>query len=449
MGRYSVTPRLKVSSEGIIIGDSEKGALKLGTLAEGRSGITVGLDFTKEHVIAIVGKRGSGKSYTLGKIIEGLSNSSGEFNSNPENSPASICFDLMDIYWTSKYKLKPEMTGAPGEQYKLCENKNIPMDGKFDVDLYVPAGFETNDDPDGINLFTLPIEYFEIDDWQHLLEVDPNGPTGALVAESLYYVANGWLDGDDSGIPAKEISLDNMIDFIENSQIADTNYQSGTRRAVIQRMNSWRNNDLVKDSHFDVRNLLKTGKSSIIMLGRLAENIRFVVISILTRLIMKIRRQDSFLSKRAMVESEYTVEEQSSRCWILCDETQLVAPRGRSNHAKKNFIRLVKEGRNFGTSFIFATQQPSAVDEELLSQTDVIISHQLAMERDINDIRRYSKGRKMETMKAGKIEFDYPQLMRALNPGQAIVSFISKFRDSREIIVDVDPRARVHGGFEV
>jgi hypothetical protein len=113
----------------------------------------------------------------------------------------------------------------PGEQYKLCKKKNMPMDGNFDIDLYVPAGFELTEDPAGINKFTLPIKYFESDDWQNLLEVDPNGSTGALVAESFYYVANGWLDGDGTQIPSKEISLDNMIDFIEKSQIADSNYR--------------------------------------------------------------------------------------------------------------------------------------------------------------------------------------------------------------------------------
>ena len=44
----------------------------LGRLAEAGPVTQVRHDLAGEHVVAIVGKRGSGKSYTLGSLIEGL-----------------------------------------------------------------------------------------------------------------------------------------------------------------------------------------------------------------------------------------------------------------------------------------------------------------------------------------------------------------------------------------
>jgi uncharacterized protein len=245
------------------------------------------------------------------------------------------------------------------------------------------------------------------------------------------------------------LTLTAMIKFVENSRISNTNYQPQTIRAVAQRMLSWNNHDLVGPSSFEIRSLLSSGKVSILMLNRLPESVRHVVVSVIVRLLMKIRSQDSFVRKRQLIEPEWeSGHEMASRCWILCDEAQLLVPRNRNNLAKPHLIRLVKEGRNFGTSFIFATQQPSAVDEEVLSQSDITICHQLSIERDMEDLVRYRKGQPPSSIKSGHTEFEYFHLLRTLEPGQAIVSSLPIHPDDREVIVQISPRVQVHGGFE-
>ena len=82
--RYVVTPILAHISESINVGGQpDSPSLRVGTLAEGRTGVVTSVDHSKEHVIGIVGKRGSGKSYSLGKMIEALSDKSGIFNVVP------------------------------------------------------------------------------------------------------------------------------------------------------------------------------------------------------------------------------------------------------------------------------------------------------------------------------------------------------------------------------
>src|SRR3972149_7358916 len=58
------------------------------------------MDIARNHVILVAGKRGSGKSYTLGVIAEELSNLPAEASQNI----ASLIFDTMGIFWTTKYK---------------------------------------------------------------------------------------------------------------------------------------------------------------------------------------------------------------------------------------------------------------------------------------------------------------------------------------------------------
>ena len=56
------------------------------------------LDVAKSHVILIAGKRGSGKSYTMGVMTEEMADLEPEVSQNI----ASLIFDTMGIYWTMK-----------------------------------------------------------------------------------------------------------------------------------------------------------------------------------------------------------------------------------------------------------------------------------------------------------------------------------------------------------
>ena len=57
------------------------------------------LDVARPHVILVSGKRGSGKSYTLGVMAEGLLN----LEKGIKENISCIIFDTLGIYWTMKY----------------------------------------------------------------------------------------------------------------------------------------------------------------------------------------------------------------------------------------------------------------------------------------------------------------------------------------------------------
>ncbi len=104
------------------------------------------MDVARNHVVLVAGKRGSGKSYTLGVIAEELSNLPEETSQNI----SSLMFDTMGIFWTMKFenekdkellqewKLSPKglklKIFVPLEYYNEYFEKGIPVDERFALD---------------------------------------------------------------------------------------------------------------------------------------------------------------------------------------------------------------------------------------------------------------------------------------------------------------------------
>ena len=79
-----------------------KGYVKMGNYTSLSN--LIWMDVARSHVILVAGKRGSGKSYTIGVIAEELSDLSKEAKENI----ASLIFDTMGIFWTMKFKNEKE-----------------------------------------------------------------------------------------------------------------------------------------------------------------------------------------------------------------------------------------------------------------------------------------------------------------------------------------------------
>jgi uncharacterized protein len=75
--RYKISPALSASAEGVFLGAGGKTPAQttfamLGRVCEQGSTAHVGLCFGRETVVGIFGQRGSGKSFTLGALLEGV-----------------------------------------------------------------------------------------------------------------------------------------------------------------------------------------------------------------------------------------------------------------------------------------------------------------------------------------------------------------------------------------
>src|SRR3989344_3091386 len=108
----SFEPHFQVMAFDIIIGRNESDRKKFGdkgVVFLGKAFVKMGrttslsnrifVDVVRSHVILVAGKRGGGKSYSLGVLSEGMSNLPEEVSSNI----AVVIFDTMGIYWTMKH----------------------------------------------------------------------------------------------------------------------------------------------------------------------------------------------------------------------------------------------------------------------------------------------------------------------------------------------------------
>jgi len=91
---------------------------------------------------------------------------------------------------------------------------------------------------------------------------------------------------------------------------------------------------------------------------------------------------------RARREEELRLIDLERRVWLLIDEAHQFVPAGRSSIAKDTLIRWVKEGRQPGLSLVAVSQQPGAIDADLLSQCDLLVIHKLTAQEDLAAISR-------------------------------------------------------------
>jgi DNA helicase HerA-like ATPase len=138
------------------------------------------------------------------------------------------------------------------------------------------------------------------------------------------------------------------------------------------------------------------------------------------------------------------LQEAIPQTWVAIDEAQNILPSERATAATDVIVKYVREGRNYGLSFVIATQQPTSVDPRILAQVDTLITHKLTVQGDIDYIRRNLKSNLPEEVKFANTVLGLDELLRSLDIGQAL---ISNTETDRAFLLDIRPRVSVHGGF--
>src|SRR5262249_17218895 len=135
----------------------------------------------------------------------------------------------------------------------------------------------------------------------------------------------------------------------------------------------------------DIADLLKPGQCSVFLLRDIRNEDKALITAMLARQLSTVMGEhhkklkvDRFFDKPA---HEVSLPD---KVWFFIDEAHVVATRGSPSPATEALIDYVKRGRDAGLSLVMATQQPSAVDDRILSQVNVAFSHRLAFQADIN-----------------------------------------------------------------
>ena len=408
----------KLGDEGLIF--LGKGYVRMGQTTSLSNNIM--MDVAKPHVILIAGKRGSGKSTTIGVIAE-------EMSALPEeitNKLSILIFDTMGIFWTMKFpNLRDE---------KLLEEWELkPM--SFDVKVYTPEGFFQKYKKEGIATdypFSLKVSELSSADWMNVFGIGLLDPVGILIERAIE---------DLKELYKGEYSIEDILEFIQK----DKKTEQKVRDAAENRFLAARSWGLFSEKGTKIQDLTQGGKISILDVSCYSDiggwGVKNLVIGLIARKILNERMTARKKEEMESIEegqslfSEEEIEEKPL-VWIFIDEAHEVLSRKETTAATDALVKLLREGRQPGISLVLATQQPGEIHTDVMTQSDIVISHRLTAKRDIEALNRM-----MQSYLTGDLQKYLNQLPRL--KGSAIL-----LDDNSERIypMRVRPKLSWHGG---
>jgi len=122
--------------------------------------------------------------------------------------------------------------------------------------------------------------------------------------------------------------------------------------------------------------------------------------------------------------------------WMFIDEAHEFLPLNEKTIATDALIQLLREGRQPGISLVLATQQPGQIHRDVMTQSDIVISHRVTSQPDLEALNYIMQSYLLESIK--KYMDDLPSLK-----GSAII-----LDDNSERIypMRIRPRFTWHGG---
>lgn len=408
------------------------------------------LDVTRAHVFFVVGKRGSGKSYTMGVIAEGISDLPNEI----KNNISVVLLDTMGIYWTMKYRNDKDKALL----------KEWGLQGKgLDVKIYTPSGFFDDFRKKGIPTdFPFSVKPSELDssDWCMSFGVKESEPIGVLLEKTIYDLK------DEQERTGKDFTVSDIIAAAE----ADKDIDSNTKNAVKNLLMNAKNWGIFEHEESEIKENLKNAKNKkekyiphkATPLSELAKggqvtvldlscyatipnswNIKNLVVGLIAEKLfierMKARKDEEYqqIHKAMNLFGDSDVKKfDFPMVWLVIDEAHEFLPVSGKTLATDPLVTILREGRQPGISLILATQQPGKIHTDVMTQSDVVIAHRITAKLDTEAL-----GALMQSyMREGLVQQldDLPRVK-----GAAII-----FDDNNEKMypLKLRPRFTWHGG---
>jgi len=328
----------------------------VGTGFEAHTANPVMMDVMQPHVMMIVGKRGTGKSYSAAVIAEEIMNLPEELR----NNLSVIMIDTMGIYWSMKEPNDPALL--------LLKEWNMQPKG-FPTRNIVPAGLAGTYRRLGIpfdGTFALKTNELSAGDWALTFGIGLNEPTGILLERTIRK-----LEGEEYGI--KEI-----ITHIEKDDKSDAK----DKNALINRFLAAEGWGIFGEEATPIDRFLAPGIATVLDISMQEWNVRNLMLGALARKVYEARIAARREEETALIGGR-TVRK-VPMTWFIMDEAHNFIPAEGATAATASLLTLVREGRQPGISTVFITQRPNRLHEDVIAQSDLIISHRLTSRQDLN-----------------------------------------------------------------
>lgn len=387
------------------------------------------LDVAGAHVILIAGKRGGGKSYTMGVMAEGFSMLPKKVGQNL----SIILLDTMGIYWTmghanqkeakllDPYDLEPKPVDfkifTPKKYYHEYKKKGIRTDVPFSVEPHQLTG----------------------EDWVLAFKQDKYSANGLYVQKII----------EELGDSKEKFHMKDIFEYIENDKEADPLVKAAVT-SMFKTAEGW---GVFSEEGTPIDDLAQGGNITVLDVSCYATmpggwDVKALVIGLVARHLFVTRmeaRKEEELSDIKYLETYFTEEsaEEAEKqkmplVWLVIDEAHEFLPRDEKDKtAATEPLRIVmREGRQPGICLVVATQQPGKIDSDVMTQSDIVLSHRITARMDVKALGLLAQS---------YMEHGIERAMSNLPPlkGTAVV-----FDDLNEkiMMIRVRPRITWHGG---
>ncbi|MFC2142991.1 ATP-binding protein [Candidatus Aenigmatarchaeota archaeon] len=328
----------------------------VGTGEDAHTTTPVRMDILRPHIVCITGKRGSGKSFSLGIFVEEIM----ELPDNIRSNLCSLIIDTQGIFWTMK---------SANEKDLLLLNKwDIKPKAYANIHVSVPVGQENIFFKSGVeydSTFSISPNELTPEDWLTVFELKQTEPLGILFYQIIKKMRGNY-------------SLDDIINTIHvqegfaNEKLALKNYLEAAK--------GW---GIFGDS--EMPTILEGGKTTVLDVSLTPSNVRALLVSLIGRSVfterVKARRKEELADVEGIKIARVPM------CWILIDEAHNFLPGIGRTPATDTLNRIVKEGRQPGITLVLATQRPEKLHPDALAQCDLILSHRLTAKGDIDALK--------------------------------------------------------------
>ncbi|MEA2053748.1 MAG: DUF87 domain-containing protein [Candidatus Thermoplasmatota archaeon] len=412
------TRKGSISEKLYVLGRREKaegGILNIGRYyaLDKSLGSNVYVDGAKPHVILICGKRGYGKSYTMGTFIEEIS----LMDESIRKNIGVVVIDTLGIYWTSFFENKKQEGALSRWGCSPTGLKIKVLSSPDSVNEYRKKGIDAEK-------FSLRTSEITPSQWCQLFGAELIEPLGVAVARAI-----NEMDID--------YSIDDIIAFIKKDRRTRDEIK-GAGENFFNMAKSW---NVFDREGLPLDKIVKNGEIMILDISLFSEELKIIIVAVLSRKIFERRVRERKKDEERIMEHRNTDETSEKIFPMVCmaiDEAQVFLPYEKKISKDVLIKQWMRQGRQPGLSLVLATQRPSALDPEVLSHSDIIICHRLTAQEDIDALNKVRP-----TYMQGEIS----EALKKVGAEKGVALIIDDTSESVHII-KIRPRLSWHGGEE-
>lgn len=408
-----------IAEKQYILGRKEKkldGSLNIGRYyaLDSSLGSNVNIDIIHPHIVLICGKRGYGKSHTIGVFIEEIA----RLEKKVKENLGVVVFDTLGIFWTTQFPNNAEAENL---------NRWSQVPEGFDINLLVPKKFVEEYKNKGIDVDSFSIRVSELSPyhWCQLFDVKATDLLGIILTRTVLKMQSS----------STHFSIAELLSCIQEDTRGDSTVKDAAENFLTM-ADSWGVFD--KDG-ISIRDLVRRGTITILDLSHLPDPaLKNIVATLVSEKIFeeRIRERKTHELKKIGIDVEETG---MPMVWLAVDEAQLFLPNNKEVLSKDVLINeWMRQGRQPGLSLILATQRPSAIEPEVLSHSDIIICHRLTAQEDIVALSR---------IRPTYMHGDIKESIKKVGDEKGVALIIDDTSESVHII-KIRPRLSWHGGAE-